>query len=165
MRYALEQYDQHGLLKPPVWLWLGWAFLIRAWVVFVVAGASRQEGSNILQYVYPNHTMLYIGLAMGLPIVIGMWLVGLRKSESNKTNFLVSLLKPVTLAIVAMQLVHTGYLVNLHHWQFSWPNAVTLVLLAWFAIYLINSRRVTDSLALPAKITSVPDQGHTINHQ
>ncbi|GAL30581.1 arginine/ornithine antiporter ArcD [Vibrio variabilis] len=127
--------------------------LIRAWVVFVVAGASRQEGSTILQYVYPNHTMLYLGLAMGLPIVVGMWLVGLRKSDSTKTNFIVSQLKPVTLLIVILQLAHTVYLVDLQHWQFTWTNAVTLVSLIWFAIYLLNSRRVADSLALPAKIT------------
>lgn len=153
MRYGIEQYDQHGLLKTPVLLWVGWAFLIRAWVVFVVAGASRQEGSTILQYVYPNHTMLYLGLAMGLPIVVGMWLVGLRKSDSTKTNFIVSQLKPVTLLIVMLQLAHTVYLVDLQHWQFTWTNAVTLVSLIWFAIYLLNSRRVADSLALPAKIT------------
>ncbi|GAL19846.1 arginine/ornithine antiporter ArcD [Vibrio maritimus] len=153
MRYGIEQYDQHGLLKTPVLLWVGWAFLIRAWVVFVVAGASRQEGSTILQYVYPNHTMLYLGLAMGLPIVVGMWLVGLRKSDSTKTNFIVSQLKPVTLLIVILQLAHTVYLVDLQHWQFTWTNAVTLVSLIWFAIYLLNSRRVADSLALPAKIT------------
>ncbi|MGR5093634.1 DUF2919 domain-containing protein [Vibrio maritimus] len=153
MRYGIEQYDQHGLLKTPVLLWVGWAFLIRAWVVFVVAGASRQEGSTILQYVYPNHTMLYLGLAMGLPIVVGMWLVGLRKSDSTKTNFIVSQLKPVTLLIVMLQLGHTVYLVDLQHWQFTWTNAVTLVSLIWFAIYLLNSRRVADSLALPAKIT------------
>ncbi|WP_394150720.1 DUF2919 domain-containing protein [Vibrio maritimus] len=153
MRYGIEQYDQHGLLKTPVLLWVGWAFLIRAWVVFVVAGASRQEGSTILQYVYPNHTMLYLGLAMGLPIVVGMWLVGLRKSNSTKTNFIVSQLKPVTLLIVILQLAHTVYLVDLQHWQFTWTNAVTLVSLIWFAIYLLNSRRVADSLALPAKIT------------
>ncbi|WP_234495345.1 DUF2919 domain-containing protein [Vibrio maritimus] len=153
MRYGIEQYDQHGLLKTPVLLWVGWAFLIRAWVVFVVAGASRQEGSTILQYVYPNHTMLYLGLAMGLPIVVGMWLVGLRKSDSTKTNFIVSQLKPVTLLVVMLQLAHTVYLVDLQHWQFTWTNAVTLVSLIWFAIYLLNSRRVADSLALPAKIT------------
>ncbi|MGF1773490.1 DUF2919 domain-containing protein [Vibrio wakamikoensis] len=153
MRYGIEQYDQHGLLKTPILLWLGWAFLIRAWVVFVVAGASRQEGSTILQYVYPNHTMLYLGLAMGLPIVVGMWLVGLRKSDSTNTNFIVSQLKPVTLFIVILQLAHTVYLVDLQHWQFTWTNAVTLVSLIWFAIYLVNSRRVADSLALPAKIT------------
>lgn len=164
MRYGIEQYDQHGILKTPIWLWLGWAFLTRAWVVFIVAGASRQEGSQILEYVYPNHTMLYFGLIMGLPIVVGMWLVGLRKADSDRVNRCVGYLRWISILVVALQLAHTVYLVNLQHWQFTWTNAVTLVLLCWFAIYLVNSRHVIDCLKTPKKIKTVTDQGHTTNN-
>ena len=164
MRYGIEQYDQHGILKAPIWLWLGWAFLTRAWVVFVVAGASRQEGSQILEYVYPNHTMLYLGLAMGLPIVVGMWLMGLRKADTDKINRSVSYLRGTSILVVLMQLGHTVYLVSLQHWQFTWTNAMTLVLLCWFAIYLVNSRYVIDCLAMPRKINTVTDQGHTTSN-
>lgn len=148
MRYAIEQYDKHGFLKPPVWLWIGWMLLIRAWVVFIVAGASRQDGSTILQYVYPDHAMLYLGLAMGTPIAIGMWLVGLRTVDSKKINFCVAYLRPLTVTITILQLLHTVYLVNLQHWIFSWANAITLVGLIWFLIYLVNSRYVIDCLQI-----------------
>ena len=161
MRYGIEQYDQHGFLKAPIWLWLGCAFLIRAWVVFVVAGASRQEGSQILQYVYPNHTMLYLGLMMGLPVVLGMWLLGLRTSESHRINYLVSFFRGTSLIVVGLQLLHTVYLIRLEHWQFSWANAITLVLLVWFAIYLVNSRDVKDCLSAPQRIVLVNDPRQT----
>ncbi|MGF1749742.1 MULTISPECIES: DUF2919 domain-containing protein [Vibrio] len=164
MRYAFEQYDKHGFLKAPIWLWLGWFFLVRAWVVFVVAGASRNEGVTILEYVYPDQKMLYIGLAMGLPIAIAMWLISLRKPESTYINGLVNYLKPISLIVVAGQLIHTTYLVNLQHWGFSWTNAVTLVLLLWFAIYLVNSRTVVDCLATPNDIRSVTDHNHNSTH-
>ncbi len=134
------------------------------WVVFIVAGASRQDGSQILEYVYPNHTMLYLGLAMGLPIVVGMWLMGLRKADTDKINRSVSYLRGTSILVVLMQLGHTVYLVSLQHWQFTWTNAMTLVLLCWFAIYLVNSRYVIDCLAMPRKINTVTDQGHTTSN-
>ncbi|MGV2989012.1 DUF2919 domain-containing protein [Vibrio sp. E150_011] len=160
MRYALERYDKDGFLKAPVWLWLGWLFLTRAWVVFIVAGASRNDGVTILEYVYPDQKMLYLGLAMGLPIVVSMWLIGLRKPETKKINRMVNYCKPITLIVVIGQLIQTIYLVNLQHWGFSWANAITLVLLLWFAIYLANSRSVVDCLAIPVDIRPVTDQNH-----
>ena len=36
VRYSLEQYDKHGFLKAPLWLWLGWLFLAKAWVIFIL---------------------------------------------------------------------------------------------------------------------------------
>ncbi len=147
MRYGFEQYNQHGYLKTPILLWLGWLFLTRAWVVFVVAGASRQEGSNILQWVYPDHQMLYIGLGMGLPIVISMWLIGLRKPEYSLLDKVVKHFRAVTLFVILGQTAHTLYIVKQQYWQFTWTNALTLVLLTWFCIYLVNSRYVLDCLA------------------
>ncbi|EKO3593173.1 DUF2919 family protein, partial [Vibrio metschnikovii] len=65
MRYPIEHYDRYGYLNASLWLWLGWLFLARAWVVFVVAGVSREHGSTILSFVYPDHDMLYLGLMTG----------------------------------------------------------------------------------------------------
>ncbi|MGO3799245.1 MAG: DUF2919 family protein, partial [Vibrio casei] len=48
MRYAIEEYDKNGYLKPSVWLYLGWLLLAKAWVVFVIAGASRDVGTRLL---------------------------------------------------------------------------------------------------------------------
>ncbi len=64
MRYLIDEYDKQGFLKPPVWLWLGWLFLAKAWVVFIVAGASREEGTKLLEIIYPIHSTFYIGLAI-----------------------------------------------------------------------------------------------------
>ncbi len=150
MRYAIEQYDNNGFLKAPIWLWLGWIFLAKAWVVFVVAGASRESGSQILTIVYPDHTMLYLGLIMGVPSIVLMWLISLRNPQRRWVNKLVSWGKGLTLVTALAQLGQTLYHVHLQLGAFSWANAATLVILSWFVLYLSKSKTVRDCLVTPA---------------
>ncbi|MGY3570385.1 DUF2919 domain-containing protein [Vibrio paucivorans] len=152
MRYAIEQYDKHGFLKAPKWLWLGWIFLAKAWVVFVVAGASRDSGSKILSIVYPDHTMLYLGLAMGLPSMVLMWLFSLRNPDRAWLNRVVSWGGGITLATSIAQLIQTLYHVYLDNGAFSWANGATMLLLMWFVLYLTKSRSVSDCLQTPPDV-------------
>jgi hypothetical protein len=149
MRYALEQYDQHGFLKAPKLIWLGWLFLAKAWIVFVVAGASRDSGTTILTIVYPDHSMLYLGLIMGLPSIILMWLISLRAPERSWVNRIVSVGKPLTLLMVILQFMQTLYHIYLEHGVFNWANASTLLVLLWFGLYLLKSKSVRDCFSIP----------------
>lgn len=150
MRYSFEQYDKHGFLKSPKWLWLGWLFMAKAWVVFVVAGASRESGSKILNIVYPDHSMLYLGLVMGIPSIILMWLVSLRSPDRRWVNRVVGWGKVITLLTVISQFGQSLYHVYLEHGAFSWANGSTMVVLLWFVIYVLKSQSVSDSLRAPA---------------
>ncbi|NVD06119.1 DUF2919 domain-containing protein [Vibrio sp. JPW-9-11-11] len=149
MRYAIEQYDKHGYLKAPKLLWLGWFLLAKAWVVFVVAGASRESGSKILAIIYPDQTMLYLGLVMGIPSLVLMWLFGLRNPERRIITRLVEWGRSITLLTACAQLVQAAYHVYLAHGAFSWANGVVMLLLLWFILYVINSRSVRDSFIAP----------------
>ncbi|KJY83767.1 membrane protein [Vibrio galatheae] len=144
MRYALEHYDKHGYLKAPTLVWLGWLFLAKAWVVFVVAGASRESGSKILSIVYPDHTMLYLGLIMGIPSILLMWLMGLRNPERGWINKIVAYGRGITLITALVQLSQTLYHVYLVHGAFSWANGAVMLLLLWLVIYVAKSRSVRD---------------------
>lgn len=145
VRYALEQYDKHGFLRAPKLVWLGWLFLAKAWVVFVVAGASRESGSKILSIVYPDHNMLYLGLAMGIPSILLMWMVSLRSPERTWINHIVAYGRGITLVTAAAQLSQTLYHVYLVHGAFSWTNGAVMLLLLWLIIYFAKSRSVRDS--------------------
>ncbi|MGF1753877.1 DUF2919 domain-containing protein [Vibrio makurazakiensis] len=149
MRYSIEQYDKNGFLKAPMILWLGWLFLAKAWVVFIVAGASRDSGAKILEIVYPDHSMLYLGIAMGLPSIIFMWLIGLRNTERQWVNTIIRWARGVTLLTILGQLSQTAYHVYLDNGAFRWSNAVTLVALLWFALYVYKSRTVRDCFVTP----------------
>jgi len=149
VRYAIEQYDKHGYLKAPKLLWLGWLLLAKAWVVFVVAGASRESGSKILAIIYPDQSMLYFGLVMGVPSIMLMWLFGLRGPERRAINRLVEWGRAITLVTACAQLSQSAYHVYLTHGAFSWANGVVMLLLLWFILYTMNSRSVRDSFISP----------------
>ncbi|EKF9173868.1 DUF2919 domain-containing protein [Vibrio cholerae] len=150
MRYSIEQYDSQGFLKAPIWLWLGWLFLNRAWVMFVMAGVSREQGSHLLSLIYPDHSLLYVGLAMGAPALALMWLITLRSSQRQWVNQIVAQGRAISLFVVIGQFVQTVFHVYLQQGAFHWANALTLLLLLWFGIYLVQSRHVRDSLKAPA---------------
>lgn len=149
MRYALEQYDVHGYLKAPLWLWLGWLFLARAWIVFVVAGVSRDSGTPILSFIYPGHSALYIGLAVGVPGIALMWLISLRHPQRPKINALFRTGRWLTLLTTLAQFLQTGYHVYLQQGAFHWANAFTLLILLWFMLYVCRSRTVRDCFLSP----------------
>lgn len=143
MRYAIEEYTVDGFFKAPSWLLLGWIFLAREWVVFIAAAVSRLD-TKVLNVLFPQHNFFYAELVMGVPALILLWLLGLRKAERPRVNRLCSHGKWITLFIIAYQLLFTTYLIYIDGAQYSWSNAVTLVGLLWFAIYLFNSRRVKE---------------------
>lgn len=149
MRYFIEEYDKQGFLKPPSWLWLGWFFLSKAWVVFIVSGASRDDGSKLLEIIYPVHSTFYTGLAMGSPVLIFMWLMGLRNTERKWICKIASGGRWITIVFTVLQLGLLGYQIVLERGEFSWPHAISLVILSWFLIYVINSRRVKDCFVSP----------------
>ncbi|GEM74133.1 DUF2919 domain-containing protein [Vibrio sagamiensis] len=149
MRYALDDYDAHGFLKAPKLLWLGWMFLARSWGVFVMAGVSRDNGSKVLSMVYPDSSTLYLGLAMGIPSVLLMWLMGLRHADRKWVSQITQRGRAITLILCAIQLVQTMYHIYLEHGVFSWPNALSMILLSWFMLYLLSGKWVRDCFRVP----------------
>lgn len=149
MRYVFDQYDAHGFLKAPILVWLAWMFLARSWVVFAMAGVSRESGSKLLAIVYPDTSTLYLGLLMGIPSLILMWLMGLRQPERQWVNKIMCYGREVTLILCAIQLTQTIYHVYLERGVFNWANALTLTLLAWFMLYLLNGRWAKDCFSVP----------------
>ncbi len=124
--------------------------MAKAWVVFIVAGASRESGSKILNIVYPDHSMLYLGLAMGVPSIMLMWLISLRSSERKWVNWIVKWGKGITLLTVLLQFSQGVYHVYLEQGAFSWANGVTMLVLLWFGLYTYQSRSVKDTFKNPA---------------
>jgi hypothetical protein len=48
----------------------------RTWVLFVMAGASRQQGDALLNLFYPDHDAFWLGLLPGVPAVLAFLLAG-----------------------------------------------------------------------------------------
>lgn len=55
-------YDAHGRLRLPLLFWLVLLLQARTWVLFVIAGASREQGTALLNLFYPDHDNFWLGV-------------------------------------------------------------------------------------------------------
>ena len=71
-------YDAHGRLRLPLLFWLVLLLQARTWVLFVIAGASREQGTALLNLFYPDHDAFWLGLLPGVPAILAFLLSGRR---------------------------------------------------------------------------------------
>ncbi|NBD00004.1 DUF2919 family protein [Atlantibacter hermannii] len=74
-----NDYDPHGRLKLPVFFWLVLLLQARTWVLFVAAGASREQGEALMRLFYPDSETFWLGLLPGIPAVLAFLLSGRRE--------------------------------------------------------------------------------------
>lgn len=74
-----DDYDHKGQLRLPLAFWLILLLQARTWVLFVMAGASRQQGSDLLALFYPDSDTFWLGLGLGVPAALGLLLTGYRQ--------------------------------------------------------------------------------------
>lgn len=74
MKVIPEDYDNLGRLKLPVLFWGVLLLQARTWVLFVMAGASNQQGNALLALFYPDHTAFWSGLLSGGPAMAAFFL-------------------------------------------------------------------------------------------
>lgn len=73
-----DDYNSHGMLRLPLWFWTILILQARTWLLFVMAGASRQQEGGLLSLFYPDrHSFLY-GILLGTPPVLIFLLSGRR---------------------------------------------------------------------------------------
>ena len=69
-------YDAHGRLRLPLLFWLVLLLQARTWVLFVIAGASREQGTALLNLFYPDHDNFWLGLISGGAGIFAEWSAG-----------------------------------------------------------------------------------------
>jgi len=79
LNYMPEDYDAKGQLRLPFFFWLILVLQARTWLLLVMAGASRQQGSDLLALFYPDAHAFWLGLALGVPAAAGLLLTGYRQ--------------------------------------------------------------------------------------
>ncbi|EEL2493421.1 DUF2919 domain-containing protein [Salmonella enterica] len=73
-------YDVHGRLRLPFLFWCMLLLQARAWILFVIAGSSREQGNTLLNFFYPDHDNFWLGLLPGVPAVVAFLLSGRREA-------------------------------------------------------------------------------------
>lgn len=77
--FSPDDYDAKGQLRLPPGFWAILLLQARTWVLFVMAGASRQQGTSLLELFYPDTQAFWLGLALGVPAALGLLLTGYRQ--------------------------------------------------------------------------------------
>jgi hypothetical protein len=78
-RFSPDDYDQHGMLRMPLWFWGVLILQARTWLLFVMAGTSRDQGSGLLQLFYPDSQRFWYGMLLGLPAALAFLIAGRRQ--------------------------------------------------------------------------------------
>ncbi|HAU5562817.1 DUF2919 domain-containing protein [Pantoea sp. BL1] len=140
LKYLPDEYDAKGQLRLPFLFWLILLLQARTWLLLVMAGASRQQGNDLLALFYPDRQSFWIGLALGIPAAAGLLLTGYRQRwprlwQSGRQVLSVSLL---------ISLLSQGYgLIQGAFPDAPWPLLLTLFdLLA--LIWLQTHQRLRD---------------------
>ena len=107
LKYSPDAYDPRGQLRLPLSFWAIVLLQARTWVLFVMAGASRQQGNTLLALFYPDMHTFWSGIAAGCPAAIALLLTGYRQRfprlwQSWRWVLIVSLV--VMLCLQGMQL-------------------------------------------------------------
>lgn len=79
MPFTPDDYDSKGQLRLPLLFWLILLLQARTWVLFIMAGASRQQGAELLELFYPDTHIFWLGMALGVPAAVGLLLTGYRQ--------------------------------------------------------------------------------------
>ena len=74
-----SDFDAHGRLRLPFLFWCVLLLQARTWVLFIMAGASRQQGDVLLNLFYPDHNNFWLGLLPGIPAVAAFIVSGQRQ--------------------------------------------------------------------------------------
>ncbi len=96
-------YDSQGRMRLPLLFWCVLLLQARTWVLFVLAGASRDQGNTLLNLFYPDHDNFWLGLLPGVPAVLAFLLSGRRHLWPRLWSALRSLLIAVQLILLAWQ--------------------------------------------------------------
>lgn len=73
-----DDYNNHGMLRLPLWFWTILILQARTWLLFVMAGASSQQGTDLLKLFYPDTQSFWHGMMLGLPPALVFMLSGRR---------------------------------------------------------------------------------------
>lgn len=96
-------YDSHGHLRLPILFWLVLLLQARTWVLFVIAGASREQGTALLNLFYPDHDNFWQGLLPGIPAVLAFLLSGRRNAFPRIWHMLYALLIVAQVVLLCWQ--------------------------------------------------------------
>jgi len=151
MQYSpFTDYDKHGALKVPFTFYIGLVFLLRSFVVWVVALSYRQDSGGLLSLFYPSKSEFTMALIIALPSLIVAVVASLRRVGMGW--FIQGLWRNVRGFMALAATVQLGYAVylghlslhNLEHVLVTYPIIIEMIGLVGVLFYCALNRRFKD---------------------
>lgn len=142
IEFSPSDYDHHGRLRLPFLFW--WVLLLqaRAWVLFIIAGASRGQGDTLLMLFYPDRDSFWLDLLPGIPAVAAFLLSGRRQRFPRCWRIVRWLLIVAQLVLLTWQPVQWAMGESL-----SDPGLLLIIVDAFVLWWLLCDRRLRACFA------------------
>ncbi|WP_393948166.1 DUF2919 domain-containing protein [Kluyvera intermedia] len=144
--FSPDDFDPQGRLRLPFLFWCLLLLQARTWVLFLMAGASRDQGDALLNLFYPDHSLFWIGLLPGAPAVFAFLLSGRRQIYPRIWR----LLRPV---LILSQLVLLGW----QPWLWFTGEPLSGIGLSLFLVDIFALWWLTTNLRLRACFNEVTE--------
>lgn len=157
MRYnPFKDYDKHGCLKVPLAFYLALAFLLRSYVIWIVALSYREDSAGLLSLFYPSRSEFTMALLIASPALIVVLISSLRRLGMPK--FVQKLWHNIRAMMIIAAVVQLTFslslgnlsLHNLKHILVTYPIIAQMIGLVLVIGYCLFNRRLRDaSLQFP----------------
>ncbi len=111
-------------------------------MVLIMAGVSREHGADLLAIIYPQRQELYLQVLVAVPVLLLMWMAGVRHRLPAFPLTFWRHGRGLTLLVLIYDVAQQCY----HWWaaplRVTMVDGVILVMSGWFCAYLVRSRRV-----------------------
>lgn len=118
--YPEHKYDKEGYLKPSKIYYFIITYLLRGYLIIIMASSYGSDTNAILGAFYPNGKGLYLNLIIGIPALLALGILTYRSQlrEKGKAHAL-KLVKPLLflglLADISVQIYNIAHI----HWRFE----------------------------------------------
>lgn len=132
---------------PPISLWLCLVYLSKTAIVLLASLTFVQDKTAIISIIYPERYQLYMGLIIGIIPIWVFFICGFREKIWRKGKHgLFSLLKPLLMLAVILDVLFQTYLATKQQWAFSWVIGGSYVLDLIIMYWLMSSRHIAYML-------------------
>lgn len=139
----LKCYDDTGVIKPPLWLYVMLLINSVDWIVLLFSLLSMQHTTLLLSLFYPQSHLLGLKLIGSVPFIIVLSLIGNRQRLWKKQYYgWLWVLKPLVAAGIFLSSALVIQQLALSHWQFHFMLASQLFSLFLFFWMGLKSRHI-----------------------
>lgn len=142
--YPLHYYDKDGYLKPPKVFYISIIYLLRGYIIVALASSYGTDTSALLGIFYPQITLLYMHLVIGLPALLAFLLLTARFTlREQQRLWPLKCIKPLLLIALLLDIVLHVYIAKLQYWQFDWVLGMQLLLSLFLIMFNLKKSFIT----------------------